>query len=328
MLKRHGLILAAFFSLSIPAAFGASVGTNGAGFLEIPVGGRPAAMGGSYSTLALDAYAPVWNPAGLGFLYTTEFAAMHLNYADSIGYEYASLAQPLGGGDVMSAAIQYFHPKEMIARDLSGNETGRFQSYYAAYSMAYGRSFGGAYSLGATIKLLDARISDIRASAIGMDFGALYRVSNQWRLAGVISNIGEKMKFIEQEDPLPLIYRVGMLFSPAAILNLTAEGSVDSSKTVAGRVGTEWRPVSGLALRLGYRTDTSRELSKSRPSSSPVALVAGITTGVGFELFGQRFDYAWLPLGQLGYTQYFSVAITFGSPTVNKEEAEDTYIYQ
>src|SRR4051812_21969339 len=41
--------------LSRPAF--ASAGTEGASFLEIPVGARPAAMGSGYSALAADAYA-------------------------------------------------------------------------------------------------------------------------------------------------------------------------------------------------------------------------------------------------------------------------------
>ena len=34
--------------------------------------------------------------------------------------------------------------------------------------------------------------------------------------------------------------------------------------------------------------------------------------GFGLTVAGQRFDYAWLPMGGLGQTQYFSVVITFG----------------
>src|SRR4051812_32695971 len=62
-------------------------GTEGASFLDIPVGGRPAALGGAYAAQAFDAYAPVYNPAGLGFLQRNELAGMHLSYLDTINYE-------------------------------------------------------------------------------------------------------------------------------------------------------------------------------------------------------------------------------------------------
>src|SRR5579872_802687 len=66
----------------------ASSGTEGASFLDIPVGAGPAALGAAYSALATDAYAPTWNPAGLGFVTDNEFSGQHLSYLESINYEY------------------------------------------------------------------------------------------------------------------------------------------------------------------------------------------------------------------------------------------------
>ena len=52
-----------------PVRSWASSGTEGASFLDIPVGAEPAALGSAYTALATNAYAPVWNPAGLGMAY-------------------------------------------------------------------------------------------------------------------------------------------------------------------------------------------------------------------------------------------------------------------
>src|SRR5262249_39925247 len=57
-----------------------------------------------------------------------------------------------------------------------------------------------------------------------------------------------------------------------------------------------------LALRVGYRTDTTEDLSA----------VAGFTTGVGLELWGQEFSYAWTPMGDLGGVKYFFILLRFG----------------
>src|SRR5262245_22944582 len=66
---------------AIPAYAGA--GTEGASFLDIPVGAGPAAMGSAYTALANNAYAPVWNPAGLGMLRGNELAGQHVSYLES-----------------------------------------------------------------------------------------------------------------------------------------------------------------------------------------------------------------------------------------------------
>src|ERR1041385_427816 len=76
----------------------AFTGTEGASFLELPVGARPAAMGSAYSALAEDAYAPTWNPAGLAFLDSPQLGAMHMLYLESSSYEFGSFGLPLGPG--------------------------------------------------------------------------------------------------------------------------------------------------------------------------------------------------------------------------------------
>src|SRR6266480_1802799 len=84
------------FTSSLPAL--ASSGTEGAAFLDIPVGGGPAALGAAYTALANDAYAPTYNPGGLGFLDSTQFSGQHLSYLDTLNYEYLSFAHPLAIG--------------------------------------------------------------------------------------------------------------------------------------------------------------------------------------------------------------------------------------
>src|SRR4051812_11991930 len=69
-------------------------GTEAAAFLDIPVGAQPASLGGAYTAWATDAYAPLWNPAGLGRIRATQLAAQHLSYLDSINYESISAAWP------------------------------------------------------------------------------------------------------------------------------------------------------------------------------------------------------------------------------------------
>src|ERR1035438_10106054 len=120
----------------------ASSGTEGASFLEIPVGARPAGLGGAYSALATDAYAPTWNPAGLGFLATPELAAMHLSYIEDTAFEYLCYVHPLGEGRGVGASIQYFRPGTITGLDNNANPIGDVNGYYGAYSLAFGQRLG------------------------------------------------------------------------------------------------------------------------------------------------------------------------------------------
>src|SRR5579872_7232835 len=116
-LKRYLFLTSAFCLLTSPSY--ASSGTEGAAFLDIPVGAGPASLGGAYSALADDAYAPTYNPGALGFVESNQFAAQHLSYLESIHYEYLSFVHPLHKGSSMGGSIQYLGTGDMAATDNS-----------------------------------------------------------------------------------------------------------------------------------------------------------------------------------------------------------------
>ncbi len=285
-----------------PGRINAFTGTEAASFLEIPVGGRPAAMGNAYSAEASDAYAPIYNPAGLGFLDSTQLAGMHLSYLENVNYEFASFVHPFSYGHSFGFAAQYFNPGDTAGTDVNGNPTGNFGGHYAAYSLAYSHHLGEAVSLGITAKYLDARIADVSANAYGFDFGSMFRMTDRLTLAAVVSNIGTKMKFLDEADTLPQSYRIGASYSVLRELKTDIEGIYDGSGLYSAAFGMEWSPINMASLRAGYNTATIRQTTA----------LAGFSTGIGLHLFGQEFDYAWVPLGDLGDTQYFSLVMRFG----------------
>src|SRR5258708_16164165 len=129
------LVIALGISLTASGAHASSVGTEGAAFLDIPVGGGPAAMGASYTALANDAYAATYNPGGLGFLDSTQFSGQHLAYLDSLHYEYLSFAHPLSIGHSIGASVQYLGSGDINGTDATGNPTATFSSYFASYNL-------------------------------------------------------------------------------------------------------------------------------------------------------------------------------------------------
>ena len=289
----------------------ASSGTEGAGFLDIPVGAGPAALGSAYSALAADAYAPVWNPAGLGLIGTNQFAAQHLSYLETLHYEFGSFVHPLGKGRALGASIQYLGSGDIAGMDvINGNPipTGDFSAHYAAYSLAYGQSIGDKLSLGVTGKIINAKISDVSANAYAFDLGSMYQATTNLKLAGVLTNVGTKLTFLDQSDPLPLAFHLGAVYATKYHLTLAEEGVYAQTGLASYHTGLEWAPVAHLALRLGYRTDTLKGLSP----------LAGLTTGIGLNVWGCEFSYAWVPLGDLGNTQYFSILMKFGTDTLKR----------
>jgi hypothetical protein len=280
----------------------ASSGTEGASFLDIPVGAGPAALGSAYSAMASDAYAPTWNPGGLGLIDSNQFAAQHLAYLGSIHYEFASFVHPLGNGRALGASIQYLGSGGMAGTDMYGNPTGDFSAHYAAYSLAYGQKVGDKLSLGVTGKMINAQISDVSANAYAFDLGSMYQATKDLRLAGVLTNVGTKLTFIDQSDPLPLAFHLGAVYAMKYHVTLAAEGVYPQTGLASFHTGLQWAPMDPISLRVGYRTDTLKGLSP----------LAGFTTGIGLNIWGYELSYAWVPLGDLGNTNYFSFLYKFG----------------
>jgi hypothetical protein len=310
-----GLAILALFL--IPSWSQASSGTEGASFLDIPVGAGPAALGAAYTALATDAYAPTWNPAGLGRLSGTEAAAQHLTYLESMNYEYLSFVHPLNapGADTkrgIGFSMQYLGSGDITRTDLipgtdtpvnGGNPIGTFSSHYASYNLSYGQTLNEKLSIGLTGKLINASIDDVSANAYAADLGALYRANNQVQVGATLVNIGTPLKFISEGDSLPMAFKVGGAYKPNSHYLVSAEGVYEKNGLASFHTGAEWRPIEVVSLRVGYRTDTLQGLSP----------LAGFSTGLGLHVWGQEFAYAWTPYGDLGDTQYFSLLIHFGA---------------
>ncbi len=292
-----------FLVLGIAARLAhASPGTEGASFLDIPVGAGPAAMGSAYSALATDAYAPVYNPAGLAFLPVNQLAGQHLDYLESVHHEFVSAAVRSSEGQAFAVSAQYLGSGDITGRNSSGDPQGDYDVHYGAYSLAYGRTFSPTFALGLTGKFIEAKISDVGSTAYAVDVGSLWQVRPNFDLAAVVTNIGSKLTFLNDGQSLPLTFHLGVAYKPIPSWTLSGEAIYPKTGLAGLRTGVEWHPVPVVSLRTGYRTETTRSLGA----------LAGFSTGLGLHLWGHEFSYAWTPYGELGSAQYFSLLVRFG----------------
>jgi len=305
-IKVVALGLAVCVQGSVFAASGA--GTDGASFLNIPVGAGPAALGSAYTALASDAYAPVYNPAGLGFVRSLEFSAQHLSYLESMHYEFGSVVVPLGKSRALGVSVQYLGSGDIAEVDPDGNALGQYSAHYAASSLAYGQKVSEKVSVGLTGKWINAKLADVSANAYGADVGAMVKARENLNFAATVKNIGNKLKFQEQDDTLPQALHLGAAWRINKQLKLAADALYRKVGSVSGRFGAEWRPLRTISLRTGYKTDTTKELSA----------LAGLSAGIGIHVWGQELAYAWLPYGDLGDTQYLSLIARLGQSDEEK----------
>jgi len=284
----------------------AGSGTEGASFLDIPVGSIPASLGSAYTARATDAYAPVWNPAGLGFVDAVGVSATELSYIQSMSYEYLGSVLPLGTSthQGLGASVQYLGSGNITSRDELGNVTGNFSTTFAAYSLAYGLELSDAWSVGLTGKTITESISDASADAFAADIGTLYKVNDAITVGAVAANLGPAIKLVSESDPLPTAFRAGAYYQFGYDWGVSSDIVYRKTGLFSADAGLEWKYLGILALRAGVDSSHVNGLSA----------LSAFSAGVGIHLFGQEFNYAWVPYSDLGNAQYFSLDFRFGGP--------------
>ena len=301
-------LLALLILPSLAFGFGKDqTGTSGAQFLKIGPGARPAGMGEAFTGVADDIHSIYWNPAGLGMLKVPELTGMHMQYFQSIQYEFAAFAYPTSNLGTMAFAVTNLHTDDIDRRTEDTDAAiGQFGSSDSAYWLGYGKELNSRLSLGANLKWIHQTLDSVVSNAYAGDGGILYNTDwHEVRLGATVQNLGSKVKFVNESDPLPLTYRFGgsapllsrhLLVSSDLIIPRDHQVGMAFGTEYKGRISKDF----GYAMRAGYRTD------------SDVDGFSGISIGSGLDVGRAAFDFAWVPFGELGNAYRFGLHLKFG----------------
>ena len=312
-------------------------GTVAAPFLSIGQGARATAMGSAFVSIADDASAIYWNPAGLAkiegagviFDRTTWFADVNYNFVSG----YFNLGD-MGAIGLSFTSSEYGDMKVTTIDEPEG--TGElFTANDAVFALSYAINLTDNFAIGFSPKIVYQSIWKMSATAIAVDLGVQYVTPfDGIVLAMSISNFGTKMRLsgnsnlvlldldpttsgnndkipgnLQTEDwALPLNFRVGLGYSfnisdvNKVTIALDALHPSDNYESV--NVGAEYGYNDFLFLRGGYK---SLFLADSEES---FALGFGVKQALLNNL-AIKFDYAFQKFGRLTDIQKFSIGIVF-----------------
>jgi len=295
------LILVLLSPLNIYAGVNEKAGTTIGQVLEFGVGARACSLGEAFTGLADDFSAIYWNPAGIAQIQDLEFNFMHNDWFQGIRYEFVSTILPLAeevGALGLSGII--LKTDDLVGRDTEGNFTSNFEAKDSILGVSFGQMWNEKLMWGVTIKQINLKIENEKNNEIAFDLGGLYKFQNTGlTLGAVIQNIGKEMKFIQQDEKLPLKFKLGISYKIPTKRTLFA---LDLNKSVASdmkiNLGTEIILSSISKLRVGYNSTNDAD--------------NGFTIGIGFKLKEIiELDYAYIPYGELGNTQRISLTGKF-----------------
>ncbi|MCK4532771.1 PorV/PorQ family protein [bacterium] len=304
------LLIISSFGFLPKICFGSDIGTTGGQFLKIGIGARPVAMGESFVAVANDANSCYWNPAGLSEIKTIQTTTTYLQWLEDTGYTYSSYIQPLKDNyfhyGTIALSLAYLGmgaiPKTEI--DINDNIVATGKSFDAS-DIAFIFSYGGKiknFLVGYNIKYIKQTIEEEKASTFSLDLGMKYLFSDNLSFGLVTQNIGGKVKFVKEEDPLPLNIKSGIAYKTLhnSLFSFDIHFPVEINQPNY-HLGIEQVLSNLFVLRSGYKLNSvsdSKELS-------------GLSFGLGLKWKKYHLDYAWVPYGNLGQTHHISLFLKF-----------------
>ena len=323
-----------FFDTSYSQVFS---GTTAAQFLKIEVGAKSIGMGGAFVSLANDASALYWNPAGIARLQNSDAMFSHTFWLAGTNHDFAGVILKLSDQQAIGISYTSLTVGDMAVRtEMFPDGTGEyFNAADFSIGISYGMNLTDMFSIGFTGKYIGERIWHMSASAIAFDVGVLYNTPIQGLNLGMsISNVGSKIQYAGSDnfinysfDPsqhgnssnifssiqmdswnLPMIFRVGlsMKFIDNDINKFTV--SVDandpSDYNEYLNLGCEYGFMKRFFLRVGYK------------SLFKINSEEGLTAGVGFVYYITdvnllRFDYAYADFGRLDAVHRITASFGF-----------------
>ncbi|NLI11005.1 MAG: UPF0164 family protein [Elusimicrobia bacterium] len=305
------LCLVLFTLLYVSAVTYAGSGTTAANFLKFAVSAREAGVAGAYSAVGDDSSSIFANPAGLNSLKGKELSLGFAGYLQDSKIGILSYAAPYKNSRLGFALSAY--SIDSIERrglnDLSGimGASGSFSASDMAFYFSYGKknaidNFIDDTDFGANIKFINSKIDDSSAFAAALDIGFIHNYSEDIKISFVLANLGSKMKYESESDPLPLNLRAGASYkiNKTNLLGEISQYFYEDKFYPSLAAESELR--DGFILRAGY---------KFGYDTGNLGTYAGLSAGFGIKTSGIGIDYAYSPFGDLGDIHRFDLKIKF-----------------
>lgn len=334
--------LLSFIGLFSIATLNAQVGGSAAfPSLDLPLSARSAALGGNCMAINdNDINLATWNPSMLNPDMHTQLAFSFADYFADVKYGYAGFAyhfDKVGTFALTTTRIDYGKFRET---DNTGATIGEFSAGEYGINIGYSRMLDSNFSIGATGKFIQSNFYLWKASGLGLDVAARYKLPRKQFTASILfRNMGVMLDPYTDgvKEKLPFEIEAGIAFKPKhmpfrfsfAFTNLqkwdltytdpnnppelvdplTGDSiHVSKFKTFGDKfgrhlvVGGELLIGKAVSLRFGYNYMRRKELMVDGKRGG-----AGFTFGAGVHIYKFTFSYAHASYHLAGATNTFTL---------------------
>ena len=280
------------------------IGTTSAQFLKLGIGAKSAGMGNAVVGVYNGTDAVYWNPSNLNYITRKEFSFSHTVWFEDITYEWLAFVLPTEKYGNFGVAFQYVSYGSMGKVDNNNVSDGTFSPIDMAIYLSYANTYKN-FNYGGNLKYIYSKIEN-SASAYALDLSASYDVTDKLAVGAVLTNLGTQMKFNEESEDLPLLFKIGSSYWILDSWQVALDINFPNDNDFYFNFGTEYNVYSNkktdIFVRAGYDG-----------RNSDVPGFNWLNFGFGINYLDYVFDYAFVPYGDIGMTHRFSFSIKFGS---------------
>lgn len=312
-------VILAVFTIILPKESLAQAGGSAVPFLTISPDARSSGMGEVGTAVADDIFAVFWNPAGLGFhdyinpetpddedlipfrQVSLAFSKWLPQFGADLYYSYGTFGQFFEELDgTVALNLTYMHLGEFTRTYENGQVAGKFLSNEFSLGLSYGTIIATDLGVGFQLKYIHSnlapKISQADVAGVGrsvaFDLGALWKpmkldlfgwdAGNLFALGINLQNVGPKVTYRNESDPLPTTLRLGTAINLFQDDYNDIKFAFDASKLLVYRdslgsdplppalitawkrggmevaFGLEYWYMKVIAIRAGYFTEPSR----------------------------------------------------------------------
>ncbi|MFB6344758.1 MAG: PorV/PorQ family protein [bacterium] len=302
------LLLGLFVSPMMTRADNDDLGNASGTFLKLDPSAESAGFGSAFTGTSgpLAAY---FNPAGLGTVDRTQTVLSENDIFADITYRYLSVTSPveqLGGGLGLNlTSIDYgSQNRTRINNNDPITGLGDFAAGDMAIGATYGQELAESLFVGGGLKYVQSEIGDYRDGTFTGDLGLQFDPDVKGLRFGLSGrNLFGELQLNQKKDPLPGTLEFGVQYNMPLVpgaheLDFGLGAGFAQGADEYSLIGMSYNLYQSFSLRVGRNGTQDAD--------------NGFTAGFGMTYRGFGFDYAYVPFGELGYQQRFTINYSFG----------------
>ncbi len=272
-----------------------SNGTTFGIFTRLFNGIRSSGMGDAYIAVSDDPDAVISNPAGFGDAKGPEFRTWNSSYIDGMNLMNFSSVIPVKEAG-FGASFTYMDSGNILetTRSNPGGTGNSFGTNNTEATLGFSKTVNESFSFGVNTNYIRQEIGSSIQDGFGGDVGIKGKLSDKLSIGLCAKNIFGSFGEVQ----LTKSYGFGIAINNKPML-IATDIEYKNENDIEFKVGFEYTVNEMLSLRGGF---TSLSVDSSKP---------GISAGIGYKMNGFKFDYAYIPYGDLGEAHRFGISYCF-----------------